>query len=302
MSGQLGFIGLGVMGERMCRNLVRKSGRKVFVFDTRKAPMDALANDGAIAVSSVAQVMREAEIVFLSLPGEKEVRAVCLGHGGLLESGRKGQTIVEMSTNSVSCVRELATRFAESGIDFVDAPVARTRQAAEQGTLAITVGAEPAVMELIQPLLATMGTAITHCGAVGAGQIVKIINNMLVFEMVIALSQAFVLGVKAGVEPKLLLETLSKGSSDSFVLRNHAMKAMLPGDFPIPAFGAGYVLKDLSYAFQLGEETGLPLDSAHLAARYYEGAITEGIGDEYFPVVLKLIQKGWTPSQSPAAA
>lgn len=300
MSATLGFIGLGVMGERMCRNLVRKSGHKVVAFDSRKAPLEALSRDGSQAATSVADVAAQADIIFLSLPGEKEVRAVCLGPSGLLESGRKGQTIIEMSTNSVSCVRELAQRFAERGIEFADAPVARTREAAEQGTLAIMVGAEPNVMARILPLLATMGNAISHCGAVGAGQIVKIINNMLVFDAVVALAQALVLGTRAGVEPKLLLETLSKGSSDSFALRNHAMKAMLPHEFPAPAFSAEYVLKDLSYAFKLAEEVRVPLDFAHLAASYYQGAVAQGFGAEYYPAVIKLIEKDWVPQGRPA--
>lgn len=297
MSTTLGFIGLGVMGERMCRNLARKSGHKVIALDTRQAPLDALAADGVVAASGVADVAARCDVIFLSLPGEKEVAAVCLGAGGLLANGRKGQVVVDMSTNSVSAARDLAQRFAQAGIAFADAPVARTREAAEAGTLAIMVGAEPALMERIRPLLGTMGTAISHCGGVGAGQIVKIINNMLAFNQVLAISQAFVMGTRAGVEPRLLLETLSMGSSDSFALRNHAMKAILPHEFPTPSFSAHYVLKDLSYAFKLASEVNTPLDFGHLAARYYQGAVDAGIGEEYYPAVVKLIEKNWTPGK-----
>ena len=111
------------------------------------------------------------------------------------------------------------------------------------------------------------------------------------------MAQALVLGTRAGVEPRLLLETLSKGSSDSFALRNHAMKAMLPHEFPAPAFSAHYVLKDLSYAFALADETRVPLDFAHLAARYYEQAVASGFGDEYYPAVVKLVENGWSPAK-----
>lgn len=287
----LGFIGLGVMGERMCRNLVRKSGRKVVIFDLRPEPIAALKADGAETAGSVAEVARRADIAFLSLPGTEHVEAVCLGPDGLLANARPGLAIVDTSTNGVSATRALAEKLEAAGIAFADAPVARTRHAAEAGTLSITVGATPELFQRIEGHLGCMGSDVTLCGPVGTGQVVKIINNMLVFEIVLAVSEALTLGRRAGMDGKLLLETLQKGSSNSFVLQQHAMKALLPGDFPVPAFGAPYVLKDLSYALQLGDETGVALDYAHLAERYYTDVIGAGYGAEYFPAVIKLIEQ-----------
>jgi 3-hydroxyisobutyrate dehydrogenase-like beta-hydroxyacid dehydrogenase len=290
--GSLGFIGLGVMGEKMCGNILRKSGRSVVVFDSRAEPVSRLTAAGAIAAESIVDVARKVDVVFLCLPGEPEVRAVCLGEGGILGGGRKGLIVVDMSTNAVQCARDVAKSLAEKGIEFADAPVSRTREAAAAGTLSIMVGASPEVFARIKPLLDCMGSDITHCGGVGNGEIVKILNNMLNFEITLAVAEALALGVKAGMEPKLLLETLSKGSSNSFVLQQHGMKFMLPRQFPKAAFSPRYVLKDLSYALKLGDENGQPMEIGHLAWRYYSAMIDEGMGEEYFPAVIKLVEQG----------
>jgi 3-hydroxyisobutyrate dehydrogenase-like beta-hydroxyacid dehydrogenase len=140
----LGFVGLGVMGEPMCRNLARKSGCPVVAFDRRTEPLEALARDGVAVASSAAEVARRAQIVFLSLPGEPEVRAVCLGDGGLGAHVRAGQVLVDTSTCPVPLARELERTFAARGAAFADAPVARTAQAARDGTLSVMVGSDPA--------------------------------------------------------------------------------------------------------------------------------------------------------------
>src|SRR5262249_42520037 len=160
-------------------------------------------------------------------------RAVALGPGGLAEHARAGQTVVDTSTCPVGLARELAAAFAARGAAFADAPVARTAQAAKDGTLSIMVGGGAVVFERLQPLLACMGTEITHCGAVGAGQAVKLLNNKLVAQHVVALAEALAVARASGaVDPKVLFETLAKGSSDSFVLRNHGMKSLLPDHHP----------------------------------------------------------------------
>ncbi len=179
MVNTLGFVGLGVMGEKMCRNLARKSGKKVFAFDNRPGRAELLEADGVVVATSLADLASKADVIFLSLPGEREVMAVCTGPGGLIEHCRQGQTIVDTSTNTVACVRQVAANLAERGIDFADAPVARTREAAAACTLSIMVGAEVEVMARIRPFLETMGSDVTHCGKVGCGEVLKIINNML---------------------------------------------------------------------------------------------------------------------------
>ena len=288
----IGFIGLGVMGEPMCRNLARKSGEKLVAFDTRAEPLASLGQDGVTAAESTADVARRADIVFLSLPGEPEVRSVCLGAGGLVAHARTGQLFVDCSTSPVPLARELAAAFGTRDAEFADAPVARTAQAARDGTLSIMVGSEPGVFARLRPLLACMATEITHCGAVGAGQTVKLMNNMVVAETVVAIAEAMAVARASGaVDPKVLFETLARGSADSFVLRNHGMKSILPDHHPTQgAFPVTYILKDLSYALALAESCGLTLEGATTTRRLMERAKAAGYREEYYTVVSRIIE------------
>lgn len=287
----IGFIGLGVMGEPMCRNLLQKSGLPVCVFDLSQDPLRRLAAEGARVARSPADLAAQCDEVFMSLPSGSHVEAVCQGDDGVLAASRRGQTYVDLGTSPVSLARKLARLFGERGASFADAPVARTREAAVKGTLSIMVGASVETFALIEPLLRCMATDVTHCGGVGSGQVVKIVNNMVLVETVNALAEALALGRRAGVDPTLLFETLSKGSADSFALRNHGMKAMIPGSFPQRAFSSEYALKDLGYALDLAKDEGLTLRGASLAAQVLREAIASGYGAEYFPVLSRVVEK-----------
>jgi 3-hydroxyisobutyrate dehydrogenase-like beta-hydroxyacid dehydrogenase len=294
--GQLGFIGLGVMGEPMCRNLARKSGLPVVAFDARPEPLEALRRDGVEPADSAARVAERADIIFLCLPGEREVRSVCLGapeQGSLLAHVSRGQTVVDMSTCPVALAQELGRVFGARGVDFADAPIARTAQAARDGTLSIMVGGDRAVFERLEARLACMGTEITHCGPVGAGQLVKLMNNMVVADTVVALAEALAVARASGlVEPRVLFETLMKGSADSFVLRNHGMKSLLPDRHPTEgAFPTRYILKDLSYAIALAESCGLTLEQAGTARRLLERTAAMGWSDAYYTAVIRAIER-----------
>lgn len=288
-AGTVGFIGLGVMGEPICRNMLGKSGRDFLVFDLNDAPLQRLAADGARLAPGIATIAAAADLLFLSLPGGKEVEAICRASDGLLAQARSGQIIVDMSTAPVGLTRTLAEEFAAKGTIFCDAPVARTRQAAIDGTLSIMVGADEATYETIRPLLEHAASEVTLCGPVGCGQIVKIMNNMVLFQTVVALAEALSIGGKAGIDEKVLLETMSKGSSDSFALRNHGMKAMLPRNFPDEAFPTDYALKDVSYALDLARDVGIVADGAQLASDMLKRSSEAGNGKAYFPALIRLL-------------
>jgi 3-hydroxyisobutyrate dehydrogenase-like beta-hydroxyacid dehydrogenase len=287
----IGFIGVGMMGEPMCRNLVAKSGADVTAFDLAPEPLARLEADGARIAGSAAEAARAGEVVFLCLPSGRHVEAAVEGKEGLLAQARPGQVVVDLGTSPVALERDLAQRLAARGAAFADAPIARTREAARKGTLSVMVGAEPEVFARIEPLLRCVATDITHCGGVGTGQVAKILNNMVLFETVHALAEALAVGRRAGIAPALLFEVLSKGSADSFALRNHGMKAMLPGAFPERAFSAEYALKDLSYALALASETGLELRGAALVGDRLREAIEAGDGGKYWPVIARLIDR-----------
>lgn len=290
----LGFVGLGVMGEPMCKNLAAKSGARVVAFDARPAPLHALAAHGVERAASVADVAARADIVFVCLPGEAEVRAVCLGADGLIGRLDAGRTLVDMSTVPVALARELDAAARARDVTFADAPVARTAQAAVDGTLSIMVGAEPALFERLRPYLACMGSEITHCGPVGAGVAVKLMNNMVVAQTVVALAEALAVARASGaVDPEVLFQTLTKGSADSFVLRNHGMKSLLPDHHPTRgAFPTSYIIKDLSYALALAESAGLDLAQAATTKRLMERTAEAGYRDHYYTAVIRTIQKG----------
>lgn len=287
--GPVGFIGLGVMGEPICRHLARKGGQPLAGHDPDPAPLARLAADGVRAAASAGEIARAAGLVFLSLPSGEVVESVCRAPDGLLANARAGQVVVDLGTSSVAGTRRLAADFAARGAAFVDAPVARTRAAAEAGTLSVMVGAEPALFERLRPWIATFATEISLCGGSGCGQVVKILNNMVLFETVVALSEARAIGRRAGVEPALLFEVLARGSADSFALRNHGMKAIVPGDFPERAFPVSYARKDLRYALALARESGVDASAAELVDRWFDKAIAAGDGERYHPVISRLI-------------
>lgn len=286
------FIGLGVMGEAMCRNLVKKGKWSIVGFDMKSEPLERLRADGVRTAKSIAEAMADAEVVLMCLPGGKEVEAVCKGANGVLAHVRKGQTVVDMSTAPPRLMRELAPMFEAKGAEFCDAPVARTRRAAVDGTLSIMVGGSAQAFAMLKPILSTMGTEVTHCGGVGAGQVVKIMNNMVVFETTMAIAEAISIAEAAGVDGKLLFETMAKGSADSFVLRNHGMKHLVPQDYPEQAFSVHYAIKDLSYARELAKETGVDARCAELMHVVFEEAIARGDGERYTPVIRRGMLKG----------
>jgi 3-hydroxyisobutyrate dehydrogenase len=286
----IGFIGLGVMGEPICRNLAKKSGAPVIAFDLTPEPLARLREQGVSVAGSVAEVVAIAEIVFLCLPSAKHVRAVFEGDG-IMNNVRAGQVVVDLGTSSVKQTRDFAVQLLEKGALWADAPIARTRQAAQDGTLSVMVGANPELFAAIEPLIRCFATDVTNCGEVGAGQVTKILNNMVLFETINALAEAVALAKRSGVDPALLLETLSKGSADSFALRNHGLKAIIPGAFPERAFSTEYALKDLSYALELAADAGIKIRGAELVGGVLQEAIDAGSGDAYFPVIAKHIDR-----------
>jgi len=288
------------MGEPMCANLIAKSGLPVHGTDQRREPVERLAARGLKACASVGEVAAAADVVFLSLPSGAEVEDVCLGPDGIVAAKGRAHVIVDMSTSPAKLMGDLAQRLAPHGIAFADAPVARTRQAAHDGTLSIMVGGPAETLEAIRPYLACMGTEITHCGAIGSGQVVKCLNNMVLFMTVRALAEALAIGRAAGVDGKLLFEVMAKGSADSFAVRNQGMKALLPGAFPEEAFPTDYALKDIGLALELARQGGVAASGAELTRDLLAETSRAGYGRNYYPVMLKLIESATIPAPTGA--
>ncbi|MCX0272758.1 NAD(P)-dependent oxidoreductase [Nocardia zapadnayensis] len=283
----LGFIGLGVMGSRMCANLIKRSDRPVVVYDPVDTAVAAATELGARAADSTGEVAGAADIVFLSLPSIVQVESVC---AELVSAARPPRIIVDMSTSDVAGTRALATRLAESGTTLVDAPVARLRQAAEEGTLLITVGADAGTFRELEPLLSCMGSDIVHAGSTGNGQVLKILNNMVLFLNMNALAEALAIGRAAGVTPDTLFSTLKLGSADSFALRRTASATMLVDEFPERAFPVDYAIKDLALALKLAEDSDIPAAAGLQTMDLLQRTRDAGYGANYYPVMIKLVE------------
>lgn len=281
----IGFIGLGVMGEPMCGHLARRSGKTVLAYDLNPAPLGRLAENG-VAAARPHELAARCQVILFSLPDGKAMQAVV---AELEPHLKPGQCIVDTSTSSVAATREIGARLAAKGVLFADAPVARTREAAAKGELSIMVGASDSTFAYVRAILETMGSDVSHCGPIGCGQVVKILNNMLVFQHTAALAEAIALGRRNGVAADKLLPIMAMGSGDSFVLRNHGLKSMVPRVYPERAFSVRYSIKDLSYALEMADAAGLVLPAARLTMERLREAEKQGHGDQYHPVVLEVI-------------
>ncbi len=288
----IGFVGLGVMGGPMCRNIATKHDGPVLAFDLSPQAGEALAGTKAQVVTRIEDIWDKADVVFLSLPGSAQVEAVCLSPDGIVNQTRKPRTLIDLSTTSVGTARKVAETLDTAGVAFADAPVARTREAAQKGELSIMVGAPDDLFARIEPLLRYMATDITHCGPVGSGQFVKLVNNALLDVNVIAIAEAMVLAEKAGVDPAVMIDAVSKGSGDSYALRHHAVTSMLPRHFPEKSFPPEYKIKDLSYLLELADDLGSPARSMELALEYYRETAEAGYSGRYFTSVIEVIGAG----------
>jgi 3-hydroxyisobutyrate dehydrogenase-like beta-hydroxyacid dehydrogenase len=225
------------------------------------------------------------------LPSGDHVTELVSGGGQLLASCRPGQVFIDLGTTPVSLTRELQRQFSERGAHFADSPVTRTRQAAQAGTLSTLFGGPTELFDMVSPLLGCFCSDITQCGETGTGQVVKQMNNMILFQTVVAIAEGLTTARAAGLDDEVFFDALSKGSGDSFALRNHGLKAMKPGEFPERAFSTRYALKDLSYASELASQHGVTLHGAENVRSMFEKAIENGDGERYFPVLINSIAR-----------
>lgn len=287
---KIGFIGLGAMGKPMASNLMKK-GFSVVVFDLFSERMDPLKAKGAEGAKSCKEVAERCPMIITMLPSSPNVREAVLGENGLIEGLRKGSILIDMSTIDPIMTREIASLLKEKETEMLDAPVARGVAAAIEGTLVIYVGGKKEVFEKCRSILEVMGTDIYHVGDIGAGEVCKIVNNLMVATTTAALAEAMVLGVKAGVHPDVLFEALSSGSGNSFVLQNHYKNHVMKGKFEEGVFPVDYMLKDLGLILSTGAALRVPLHFAALATQHYILAGASGESKKYHPAVIRPFEK-----------
>jgi 3-hydroxyisobutyrate dehydrogenase-like beta-hydroxyacid dehydrogenase len=278
------------MGLPMARNIL-KHGYSVTAYDIVADKVKEAAAAGANPAGSCKAVAEQSDIVISIVPATAHVKAAMLGRDGVIEGIAPGSTVIEMSTVDPAMVGELALALANKRVDLLAAPVVRGVKGAISGTLSIYVGGDLAVFERCKPLLSTMGTDIEYCGGVGTGNIVKLVNNMIVGIAVCALSEAMVLGVKGGVNPDVLFSSLSKGSANSFVLQNHVKNHVLTGDFSEGIFSIDYEMKDLGLALSTADDLRVPQQFCALAYQTYQQARALGLSKKYYPAVIEVYER-----------
>ena len=283
----IGFIGLGVMGCSMSKNLLKNKNWNVLVKDLDVNKEKELENDGAKVADDVKDIFKFSDLVITCLPGGNFVEDLYFGKSNNISNIKNNQFIVDMSTSQPDLMIRLEDEIKIKGSHFADAPIARTRQAAIDGTLAIMVGSTTNVYNKILPTLKYMGNDIMHCGKAGSGQLTKILNNMILFETVVALSEAANIAENYGMDVESLYENITKCSGDSFALRNHGLKSIAKNNFPTPAFSSEYALKDLTYALELGKKLNVKMPGALSAKELLKTSIQNGDKDLYFPVMKK---------------
>ncbi len=304
-SDPIGFIGLGIMGRPMVRNLV-KAGYSLVVHNRSRGPVDELVKEGNGAVEAAdnpAAVAARTKIVITMLPDSPDVRNVVFGDNGLQEAMGDGQLLIDMSTIAPAAAIEVTEALAKRGAHTLDAPVSGGDKGAIAGTLSIMIGGDAADVERAMPLFEAMGKTIVHVGAAGAGQVVKACNQIVVALNYAAVSEALVLGAKAGVDPAKIVQVLSGGLAASRVLEMRG-PTMLKHDFA-PGFRVDLHRKDLGIALATGREQAVPLPVTALVSQIYDAVAAAGHGDLDHSALLTVVEglAGYTVpgSTEPAA-
>ena len=276
MTERIGFIGLGLMGKPMARNLL-KAGYTVAVHNRSRAAVDELAAEGATPATGPREVAEQSDVVITIVPDSPDVEAVVLGPGGVLEGARAGNLLIDMSTIAPGATKRIAAAALEHDVHMLDAPVSGGDKGAIAGTLSIMVGGDRADFERAMPIFEVLGKTITYCGPTAAGQTVKACNQIVVALIIEAISEALVLGSKAGVDPMTIVKVLSGGMAQNRVLDLRG-ETMIRHVFE-PGFKAKMHLKDLGIVLQTARENGVALPGAALVDQLFTSLIDSGKGE-----------------------
>jgi 2-hydroxy-3-oxopropionate reductase len=287
MPEKIGFIGLGIMGKPMAHNLM-KAGYELVVSNRSRAPMDELAAEGATTVDNPKAVAEQSNTVITMLPDSPQVWEVVTGEEGVLAGAKAGTLVIDMSTISPVVTQDMVREAQAHGVQLLDAPVSGGDVAAQQATLSIMVGGSAEDFEQAKPLFQVLGKTIVHVGGNGAGQVVKACNQIVVALTIEAVSEALVLGSKAGVNPAVILQVLSGGLAANRVMEVRGPN-FLRHDFQ-PGFKIALHHKDLGIALSAGREYGVPLPVTAIVDQMLQALKQRGQGDQDHSALLTLIE------------
>lgn len=284
---KVGYIGLGLMGKSIARNIL-KAGFSLVVHNRSKAAIIELVGEGAESAISPAEVATRVDIVFTNLPDSPDVELVALGERGVIEGAHPGLIFVDNSTIKPATARHIAEVLGQKGIQCLDAPVSGGDIGARQGTLAIMVGGPAEVVETVYPVFAAMGKTITHVGDSGAGQIAKAANQIMVAAQMVAMGELLIFAKKAGADPQKVVDAIKGGAAQCWTL--DVKPARLFSDNRNPGFKAHMQAKDLNIILETARQYGIPLPSAAVDAQLFNAMLEMGMGELDNSAVLGVIE------------
>ena len=273
---RVGYIGLGLMGKPMARNIL-KAGFPLVVHNRSRAAVDELVAEGAVAASSPAEVAAQVDVVITNLPDSPDVEAVALGENGIIAAAREGLIFIDHSTIKPETARHIAAVLGKKGVLCLDAPVSGGDIGAQQGTLTIMVGGPAKALEKAMPVLQAEGRAITHIGEAGAGQVAKAANQIMVAAQMVAMAELLLLSQKTGVDPQRVVEAIRGGAAQCWTLDTKPPR-LFAGERG-PGFKAYMMLKDLDIVMDTARAYGMPLPSTAEHTQLYRAMLELGLGD-----------------------
>jgi 3-hydroxyisobutyrate dehydrogenase len=282
---KVGFIGLGIMGGAMAMN-IHKRGFPLIVYNRTRSKTEPFAKLGIPVANSPKEVAENSDVVIDMVVDAPDVEEVLFGRDGVIHGAHSGLIVIDMSTNSPDYARYFAKRLAEYGVEFLDAPVTGGDIGARQGTLTIMVGGKREVFERVKPVFEAMGKTIVYAGEVGNGQMLKLLNQIVVGINMLAVTEAMALAKKAGINMDALFTILSTGGANSFTVQYY-MPKMMKGDFE-PGFKAAHLKKDLRYALEIANRLNVSLPGTALTLELYNALLSKGLGEKGTQALLKL--------------
>jgi 3-hydroxyisobutyrate dehydrogenase len=285
---RIGFMGLGIMGRPMAKHLLA-AGHSLTVWNRSRPGIEELVAAGAAEGQSPADVAGRSEVVFTMVGDSPDVGALAFGPHGIFDGASPGLVHIDTTTMSPSVTRSIAERYAPKDLELLDAPVSGGEGGAIHATLSIMAGGKPEVFERCRPLLETLGKTITYCGPSGAGQTVKLCNQVAVSVTNMAVCEALVLAAKAGVSPRTMLDAISGGAASSWQLLNLGPK-MIEGDFR-PGFKVWHQQKDLRLALEVARDNALPLPATSLVAQLFASVEADGQREAGTQALVKALEK-----------
>lgn len=288
MSFKVGFVGLGIMGKPMSKNIL-KAGYEVMVYDVNQEKIDEVVAAGAKGAKSGKEVGEFADVVITMLPNSPHVKSALFDENGIVEGLSAGKAVIDMSSISPVASREFYEKLEKLGIDFLDAPVSGGEPGAIEGTIAVMVGGKKEVFDKYYDLLMTMASSVTYVGEAGAGNITKLANQMIVAINIAAVGEAFSLAAKAGVDPKLVFEAIRGGLAGSKVLEQKGPK-ILAGDYE-PGFRIELHIKDLQNALDTSHEINVSTPYTALAMEMMQALKLDGDGKSDHAAIAKFYEK-----------